>query len=149
LKPENLLVDENDNIKITDFGFSNFYQEDSLLDTFCGSPCYMPPEMIQGIKYPGPKVDVWGMGIILYSLITGQLPFTGEDVHELYQNIAKARFRCPHYVDAGKQANEQAPTFIIIIKDRMPCLVVKTFSFRLIYYHRNENCHLANAHSEF
>ena len=99
LKPENLLMDESDNIKITDFGFSNFYREDSLLDTFCGSPCYMPPEMVQGIKYVGPKVDVWGLGIILYSLITGQLPFTGEDIKELYQNISKARFRCPHYVD--------------------------------------------------
>lgn len=98
------MVDENDHLKITDFGFSNFYQEDRLLDTFCGSPCYMPPEMIQGIQYAGPKVDVWGMGIILYSLITGQLPFTGEDVNELYQNITKARFRCPHYVDAGVDA---------------------------------------------
>jgi len=99
IKPENLLLDENDNIKITDFGFANFYSEDKLLDTFCGSPCYMPPEMIMGIKYMGTKVDVWGLGIILYSLLTGQLPFYGSELNELYQNITKARFRCPHYLD--------------------------------------------------
>lgn len=75
LKPENLLLDRQRNIKIIDFGFGNTFHKDRLLDTFCGSPFYAAPEMIQGIKYTGPEVDVWSMGVILYALLSGRLPF--------------------------------------------------------------------------
>lgn len=56
LKPENLLLDGETNIKIIDFGFSNTFREDGLLDTFCGSPFYAAPEMVSGRKYCGPEV---------------------------------------------------------------------------------------------
>jgi len=51
LKPENLLLDCNNNIKIVDFGLSNIYEKNELLETACGSPCYAAPEMIAGLKY--------------------------------------------------------------------------------------------------
>jgi serine/threonine protein kinase len=56
LKPENLLLDDGNNIKIIDFGFSNTFSETGLLDTFCGSPFYAAPEMVSGRKYLGPEV---------------------------------------------------------------------------------------------
>ena len=58
LKPENLLLDENNNIKLADFGLSNLYQNNSSLNTPCGSPCYAAPEMVSGKAYKGLSVDI-------------------------------------------------------------------------------------------
>ena len=69
LKPENLLLDLDHNIKIVDFGLSNRFEANSLLQTACGSPCYAPPEMIAGKKYDGAAVDVWSSGVILFVMI--------------------------------------------------------------------------------
>ena len=59
LKAENLLLDANMNIKIADFGFSNYYKSDGHLATWCGSPPYAAPEVFEGKKYCGPEIDVW------------------------------------------------------------------------------------------
>jgi serine/threonine protein kinase len=101
LKPENLLLDSSKNIKIIDFGFGNTFKQDGLLDTFCGSPFYAAPEMILGKKYEGPEVDVWSLGVILFALLCGHLPFDDENVKELYKRIASANYRTPDYVTAG------------------------------------------------
>ena len=75
LKPENLLLTKNYILKIIDFGLSNFNPGDNLLSTPCGSPCYASPEMVSGKKYNGFTNDIWSIGIILYAMIYGYLPF--------------------------------------------------------------------------
>lgn len=98
MKPENLLLDANNNIKIVDFGLGNLYQEGQLLQTACGSPCYAAPEMIAGKKYKGIETDVWSSGIILFAMICGHLPFEDKNTSKLYEKILKGEFTIPNYV---------------------------------------------------
>jgi len=62
LKAENLLLDADMNIKLADFGFSNYFSDFSPLETWCGSPPYAAPELFEGKKYSGPKADIWSLG---------------------------------------------------------------------------------------
>lgn len=90
LKLENILLDKNENVKLCDFGFTREYEgKASYLQTFCGTVCYSAPEMLKGEKYAGEKVDVWSLGVILYALLTGQLPYDEDDDQETKMKILK------------------------------------------------------------
>ncbi|XP_032399439.1 hormonally up-regulated neu tumor-associated kinase homolog [Etheostoma spectabile] len=92
LKIENFLLDEHNNIKIVDFGLSNTLKAESLslelLNTQCGSPAYAAPELLAHRKY-GPKVDVWSVGVSMFAMLTGTLPFTVEpfNIKHLHQKM--------------------------------------------------------------
>ena len=75
LKLGNLLLDANNDAKISDFGLSNQWHPQKKLDTFCGSPAFTAPELFLGRPYTGPEQDVWSLGSILYTMVTGSLPF--------------------------------------------------------------------------
>ncbi|CAG8973404.1 hypothetical protein HYALB_00000168 [Hymenoscyphus albidus] len=80
LKLENILLDKHEDVKLVDFGFTREYEgKASYLQTFCGTVCYSAPEMLKGEKYAGEKVDVWSLGVILYALLCGELPFDDDD----------------------------------------------------------------------
>eukprot|EP01134_Creolimax_fragrantissima_P004284 CFRG4284T1 len=98
LKAENLLLDKDMNIKIADFGFGNTYTPGGVLDTFCGSPPYAAPELFQGIVYEGPEVDIWSLGVILYTIISGSLPFDGSNIKELREKVIQGKYRIPFYM---------------------------------------------------
>ncbi|OQO09011.1 hypothetical protein B0A48_05902 [Cryoendolithus antarcticus] len=99
LKLENILLDKNGNVKLVDFGFTREYQgSTSYLQTWCGTVCYSAPEMLRGEKYAGEKVDVWSLGIILYALICGELPFDEEDESETKRRILAEEPVYPEYM---------------------------------------------------
>uniref|UniRef100_A0A1A9WJ88 Protein kinase domain-containing protein n=1 Tax=Glossina brevipalpis TaxID=37001 RepID=A0A1A9WJ88_9MUSC len=98
LKAENVLLDKDMNIKLADFGFSNRYKEGNPLTTWCGSPPYAAPEVFQGLEYDGPKADIWSLGVVLYALVCGALPFDGKTLLELKSRVVTGKFRIPYFM---------------------------------------------------
>ena len=108
LKLENLLLDRNRNVIITDFGFANRFEHrsDDLMQTSCGSPCYAAPELVisEG-AYVGSAVDIWSCGVILYAMLAGYLPFDddpanpdGDNINLLYKYIVNTPLSFPEYI---------------------------------------------------
>ncbi|KAI8324593.1 Pkinase-domain-containing protein [Martensiomyces pterosporus] len=110
LKLENLLLDRNRNIKITDFGFANQFRApgDDLMSTSCGSPCYAAPELVVSDgPYVGTAVDIWSCGVILYAMLAGYLPFDddpsnpeGDNITQLYKYILSTPLVFPESVSS-------------------------------------------------
>ena len=94
LKPENILLDEKYNIKIADFGFARFTKTNTAA-TSCGSPHYVAPEVIGGEVYDGRAADVWSCGVILYAMLTGNLPFDDPSIRVLLGKVRKGQFVMP------------------------------------------------------
>ncbi|KAI7866978.1 kinase-like domain-containing protein [Spinellus fusiger] len=107
LKLENLLLDKDYNLVVTDFGFANqFSVLDDLMATSCGSPCYAAPELVTNKGfYGGTAADVWSCGVILYAMLCGYLPFdddpanpNGDNISLLYRYILSTALVLPDYV---------------------------------------------------
>ncbi|KAE8689526.1 CBL-interacting serine/threonine-protein kinase 1 [Hibiscus syriacus] len=104
LKLENVLIDANGNIKISDFGLSalaRHIREDGLLRTTCGSPNYIAPEILANRGYNGATSDIWSCGVILYVILTGYLPFDDRNLAVLYQKICKGDTQIPKWLSSG------------------------------------------------
>ncbi|KXN82930.1 Serine/threonine-protein kinase ppk16 [Leucoagaricus sp. SymC.cos] len=98
LKLENVLLDEHCRIKLGDFGFTREYDRNAFMETFCGTTGYAAPEMLQRKRYQGPEVDVWSLGIILYCLLTGTLPFDDDDEAVMREKIVQGDFEDPAWL---------------------------------------------------
>ncbi|KAK8082611.1 Pkinase-domain-containing protein [Apiospora saccharicola] len=101
LKLENILLDKHENVKLVDFGFTREYEgKSNYLQTFCGTICYSAPEMLKGEKYAGEKVDVWSLGVILYALLCGELPFDDDDDNVTRKQILSEEPKYPEHLTA-------------------------------------------------
>ncbi|XP_027349782.1 CBL-interacting serine/threonine-protein kinase 14-like [Abrus precatorius] len=101
LKLDNLLMDENGNLKVSDFGLSAVTDQirpDGLLHTVCGTPTYVAPEILARRGYDGAKVDVWSCGVVLFALTAGYLPFNDYNITVLYRKIYRGQFRFPKWM---------------------------------------------------
>ncbi|KAJ3112433.1 hypothetical protein HK100_002341 [Physocladia obscura] len=98
LKPENLLLNKSLTVKVADFGMASMQVSGKMLETSCGSPHYASPEIIKGEKYNGALADVWSCGVILYALLTGNLPFDDENIRKLLSKVKAGTFKIPDYI---------------------------------------------------
>ena len=100
LKPENVLLDKEENLKLIDFGLCAKPKNgiESHLQTSCGSPTYAAPELILGRKYLGSEVDIWSMGVLLYALLCGFLPFDDNSIKSLYRKILSGKYDEPGWL---------------------------------------------------
>uniref|UniRef100_A0A663FH87 Maternal embryonic leucine zipper kinase n=1 Tax=Aquila chrysaetos chrysaetos TaxID=223781 RepID=A0A663FH87_AQUCH len=103
LKPENLLIDKEHNLKLIDFGLCAKPKGglDYHLNTCCGSPAYAAPELIQGKAYIGSEADIWSMGVLLYALLCGFLPFDDANVMVTYKKIMRGKYSIPKWLSPG------------------------------------------------
>ncbi|XP_076338511.1 5'-AMP-activated protein kinase catalytic subunit alpha-2-like [Tachypleus tridentatus] len=112
LKPENLLLDNNLNVKIADFGLSNIMLDGEFLQTSCGSPNYASPEVVSGMLYAGPEVDIWSCGVVLFALVCGVLPFDDQHLPTLFRKIKSGSFIIPEYL--GKSITNLLSSMLIV-----------------------------------
>ncbi|KAL7749066.1 serine/threonine-protein kinase gin4 [Sorochytrium milnesiophthora] len=103
LKPENLLLDAGRNIKLADFGMASLQQTGKMLETSCGSPHYASPEIIRGVKYDGALSDIWSCGVILYALLSGNLPFDDDNIRRLLSKVKTGKYFMPPHIPVAAQ----------------------------------------------
>lgn len=113
LKPENILLDSERNVRVADFGFGNNWHKDRHLTTYCGSPFYAAPEMVSGTPYIGPETDVWSLGVILYVLVCGRLPFDASDLPALFAQIKRGNYQKPREGSIGTRFSSLSVVVVI------------------------------------
>lgn len=103
-------------LQLADFGFSNTFLPNAYLKTWCGSPPYAAPEVFLGLEYDGPKSDIWSLGVVLYVLVCGALPFDGATLHDLRSMVVSGKFRIPFFMSQGTLAicSHKTYTFLLI-----------------------------------
>ncbi|KAH0785931.1 CBL-interacting protein kinase 24 [Histomonas meleagridis] len=102
LKPENILLDSNGNLKISDFGLSIITTTSSqFLQTKCGTPNYIAPEILQENSYKGKPADIWSAGLVLYVMITAYLPFDADNTNDVLQNVLNGNLFIPPDMPPG------------------------------------------------
>ena len=93
IKPENILVDMDGHIRIADFGLSKIIRENERSHSFCGSPEYLSPEMLQNLQSSeghDRRLDIYCLGVLLYEMMTGLPPFYDEDHERMFEKIMTA-----------------------------------------------------------
>lgn len=98
IKPENVLLNESNKIKLTDFGWSNYVEDTTIRSTYCGTPVYLAPEMIKEIGHDE-SLDIWCVGVLMFELLTGGIPFKGSDQNMLNGNILRNKINWPKDID--------------------------------------------------
>ena len=97
IKIDNMLLDNNKNLKLVDFGLSTYYSDNELLNQPCGTVVYAAPEVLEGKEYHGMLADVWSSGIVLYGMLSGFLPFCDNDDEINKKNVIKGKINIPNF----------------------------------------------------
>jgi MAP/microtubule affinity-regulating kinase len=120
IKLENLLLDDENNIKIIDFGFSTCFPNDRKVKIFCGTPSYMAPEIVNKTEYCGPPADIWALGVLLFTMLCGSFPYRGSTDTELYAKISNAEYKIPSDVYLSSDATDLLAQLFSIAADKRP-----------------------------
>lgn len=112
IKLENVIIDKEKNVKLIDFGFGMYAPDNALQTFFCGTPNYMPPEIIMKVDYDGIKADLWSLGVLLFKMLSGEFPFKGKDEKELYSQSKKGNYSFPNII--SKDARDIIKKLIVL-----------------------------------
>ena len=132
LKAENIMFDKNGTVKLIDFGFASFCHSGELLNEFCGSPRYTPPEILHGGEYGFP-VDIWSLGVILYFMVSNEFPYDGNSPKDIAENIKYSQ------IDVKTEYTNDLKRLLLSIFVKTPKLrptASKLMSFRWGVEHR-------------
>jgi serine/threonine protein kinase len=98
LKPENILIGKFPHLKVSDLGLCGVIAQGEMMSTFCGSPCYCAPECLSRLQYDGRLSDVWSLGVVLFAMVTGSVPWTIANTSMMLRQILMANYAIPSYV---------------------------------------------------
>ncbi len=150
LKPENILLKGNGQIKIADFGMAALQQNPShQLRTACGSPHYAAPELLRHQFYKGSAVDIWSMGVILFAMLAGRLPFDDDDMSVMLAKAKRADYKMPQHLtkearDLIRRILVDQPTHRITMKQMWRHALLKKYEY-LDEYHKWDGGQSQNA----
>ncbi|ORX59489.1 Pkinase-domain-containing protein, partial [Hesseltinella vesiculosa] len=113
LKIENILITRDENIKIIDFGLSNFYSSKTTLNTYCGSLYFAAPELLRARGYVGPEVDIWSFGVVLFVMVCGRVPFDDTSLPVLHQKIKMGVVQYPDHLSKVDPQRRETMTYIL------------------------------------
>jgi serine/threonine protein kinase len=128
IKPENVLLHEDGKLKLADFGWSNYIDDNGVRSTYCGTPVYLAPEMIKEIGHDE-HLDIWCIGILMFELLTGTIPFSGSNMNALSENIVKIKINWPKDINLDakdlikkilKQLTTNERKFLLSVKEGEP-----------------------------
>ena len=123
LKLGNLMINENMEIKLGDFGLATKLDFDGERKrTICGTPNYIAPEVLDGKNGHSYEVDIWSLGVIIYTLIIGKPPFETKDVKTTYDRIRKNNYHFPDHVAISEQARDLVTWILNSRPDNRPSL---------------------------
>lgn len=100
IKLDNVLLDTDGGVKLCDFGVSKILKKDQVIKEQCGTPAYIAPEIISEEGYKGFAVDVWSLGVLLYAMLCGTVPFKATNMKDLHTLINKGEFSFPNAVSS-------------------------------------------------
>jgi serine/threonine protein kinase len=101
IKPENVLIDDCGHARLTDFGLAKHAPPDALTSTPCGSPCYVAPEILKGVPYCPQLSDMWSLGVVLYAMVTGRVPWRSTNRVQIFEQISAGDIEIP--LDISKE----------------------------------------------
>ncbi|XP_038064163.1 CBL-interacting protein kinase 11-like [Patiria miniata] len=113
IKCDNIMLDEQYNIKLGDFGFAAMCEAGQKLSEFCGSYAYTAPEILAGKEYDGKKADVWSIGVVLYAMLCGRLPYQDESLDILIDNIYNPQGKLLFHKKVSKDCRDFVRSMLI------------------------------------
>ena len=100
IKPENILLDKDFNIKLCDYGWASYFTPGHSLNVYCGTPEYVSPEVLKKLPY-NEKVDIWGIGVLIFELVFGYPPFSSNLNTVRFNNIKEGKINWPENLENG------------------------------------------------